>query len=805
MGNKSISFWNYLKGKKIEIPIIQRDYAQGRPGKEALRSKFLASLMKALDKFASSGNPQNEEPLKLDFVYGLEENGVNKPLDGQQRLTTLWLLHWYIALKADMFKEENAEREELKNTFCNFTYETRISSRDFCKQMSNPDNFKAYNAGKIGKYLCNQTWFLSKWNTDPTIKAMLTMLKGKDEPKDKKKNDGNSHENIDGLEKLFKHKSTADFKKYWELLVSDHAPIIFYHQTLDKFGLSDDLYIKMNARGKQLTAFENFKADLIGYIRSRAEKDDEKKGRWNDFLAVKNGIPIKIDTDWTMRFWEVQPDVKALDVNYLSFINRFFWNEMVIKKEDKSAAHIFSLTGESYEKLDLYTFSDGKIPLEVFEKLKTVLDRSNGVNSLLPRCKWLKDDFDFLPCFRNDKPGEITILGRVMFAAVSKYLNEGDYDQLSFNRWMRVVYNVMSGEDHNGYLHVRSAEAASALIRMLEKLKSHNVLESLKNTDFEENGAVAERMREEKNKAEKILDENNNLTHYVGKHKIEGKTSLTWEDIIIDAENYGFFKGGIRFLFTNASGEICWEDFDTKYENVKKYFSCDAAMDEAVQKPYSAAHLLKSLISHFSVDNYGSVLYGNYRVFNNKQSTWMYYLLNSAIKAPVHQLLMGVVSVKSIKPKYAEEQYLYLLSNTGLLDYITEHLPKSWIRDGYNGHYAIYPSSTGVFLNADRRDSFFALDDIEVEDGAKVPDTDLYFGTNISFKFEDNYYRWYFNDKIYLLDRDNGNCRIKDMNAENENDKYYLVEAANISHDEIKAALREISAEASLETAEAGS
>ena len=33
-------------------------------------------------------------------------------------------------------------------------------------------------------------------------------------------------------------------------------------------GLSDDLYIKMNARGKQLTDFENFKADLVGYIKN---------------------------------------------------------------------------------------------------------------------------------------------------------------------------------------------------------------------------------------------------------------------------------------------------------------------------------------------------------------------------------------------------------------------------------------------------------------------------------------------------------------------------------------------------------
>ena len=38
--NQFITFWQFLQGQKIEIPIIQRDYAQGRKGKEKLREKF---------------------------------------------------------------------------------------------------------------------------------------------------------------------------------------------------------------------------------------------------------------------------------------------------------------------------------------------------------------------------------------------------------------------------------------------------------------------------------------------------------------------------------------------------------------------------------------------------------------------------------------------------------------------------------------------------------------------------------------------------------------------------------------------
>ena len=61
--SNTISFWNLIRGNKIVIPIIQRDYAQGRLGKETLRQKFLQELNDALDNNHGQG-------LTLDFVYG---------------------------------------------------------------------------------------------------------------------------------------------------------------------------------------------------------------------------------------------------------------------------------------------------------------------------------------------------------------------------------------------------------------------------------------------------------------------------------------------------------------------------------------------------------------------------------------------------------------------------------------------------------------------------------------------------------------------------------------------------------------
>lgn len=49
MSNKT-TFWKFIKENKIEIPIIQRDYAQGRDGKEELRKNFIKDLKKCLER-----------------------------------------------------------------------------------------------------------------------------------------------------------------------------------------------------------------------------------------------------------------------------------------------------------------------------------------------------------------------------------------------------------------------------------------------------------------------------------------------------------------------------------------------------------------------------------------------------------------------------------------------------------------------------------------------------------------------------------------------------------------------------------
>ena len=144
-GTVSLNEQETVNLKKITIPIIQRDYAQGRrdPEIERVRNRFLDALYAGLSK-----------PITLDFIYGdIDKDGVMTPLDGQQRLTTLFLLHWYAAKKANVSKEESPFLH------C-FGYETRYSARDFCCRLA---DFTPSFTTVLSEEIIDQAWFRLDW------------------------------------------------------------------------------------------------------------------------------------------------------------------------------------------------------------------------------------------------------------------------------------------------------------------------------------------------------------------------------------------------------------------------------------------------------------------------------------------------------------------------------------------------------------------------------------------------------------------------------------------------------------------
>jgi len=285
------TFWTLCRQyDKLEVPIIQRDYAQGRdtPGVERIRKSFVNDyLLDALLK----GTPR-----ELDFVYGsviadpTDATGKTLfvPLDGQQRLTTLFLLHWFVALKEGRMAEARAALSK-------FTYETRPSAHDFCRWLIKKEQTEKLSGLK--QEILDSEWYDEEWDKDPTIKGMVTML-------------GTFAEN----EALVNHADSL-----FDALTDPANPLIFfYFIPLEHFGLSENLYIRMNARGKELTPFEHFKSEFYNIIAYQTDLLEQVKD--------------KIEYKWVGNLWDYKDKNSfIIDKPFMGYLK--FLSEMLYFKD----------------------------------------------------------------------------------------------------------------------------------------------------------------------------------------------------------------------------------------------------------------------------------------------------------------------------------------------------------------------------------------------------------------------------------------------------------------------------------------
>jgi len=256
---------------RIEIPLIQRDYAQGRQGEsvERIRKDFVDALYYAV--------MPGGDPISLDFIYGDVVDHTLYPLDGQQRLTTLFLLHWYLSWRSGAVLEGQAWR--------NFSYSTRASARQFCEALATYQ--PPAGETNLREWIVDQTWYFHGWQYDSSISAMLVMLQA--------------------LENRFSGACSQSLETAWGRLVDLTDPAVSFHLLPAVTNrLTDDLYIKMNSRGKPLTPFENFKAHFEALLKSTGSP------RFAEFAG-------KVDTAWTDALWAYKDADHLIDDQFMRY------------------------------------------------------------------------------------------------------------------------------------------------------------------------------------------------------------------------------------------------------------------------------------------------------------------------------------------------------------------------------------------------------------------------------------------------------------------------------------------------------
>lgn len=556
--NIEIGFWQLISNiSKLEIPIIQRDFAQGRSNEKTtkIRGLFLDSLIKAIES--------ENECIELDFVYGDIKNGVFQPLDGQQRLTTLFLLYWFFAYKTGNLSGN-------KNNFKKFTYETRISSREFCNELIEKGE-KLGDGETLIEKITDASWFFMSWKKDPTIKAMLVML--------------------NSIEFKLNGKSQEELTKAWYKLISENPPITFHFKQLNDIGLTDDLYIKMNARGKALTDFENFKARFEKHIKENEfEKDlsltESNKEQWKEL--TEKTFSHRIDTVWTDLLWKHRGDDNLVDNEFVKFIagiaiNSYAENQEIFKSKDEDR-----LTRKILEEKKEKNITVEAVKRERIERKITLL--FNKPNEITPEDFPSKTSFEYLKsCFdiyshkelKYDelKPEELILWDfleiktvkinseqeldnnlfldlvkeakteykqRVLFYAQTQFLLKvKTFNSKSFAEWMRVVRNIVQNAT------IDSAGAYIGAIGLINELSSgctdvYNFL----NKNSIKSGFASNQVSEEILKSSIITTDEKN------------------KEVIFLTEDTNFFKGRILF------GLFCI-DFENSNDSFK-YDSCNS-------------------------------------------------------------------------------------------------------------------------------------------------------------------------------------------------------------------------------------
>lgn len=380
MLNKNTEKYNEFAGRNgVAIPIIQRDYVQGSNVNFEKRDKFIRKLLNAL---------LYREPCELHFIYGSTDlskpsEPYFQPVDGQQRLTTLALIGWLLNQKCG-----------LKYTDClkPLTYTARPSTEQFCTLMRNyrlPENYGT----SISEHIKTVPgWFSESWKLDPSINSMLEFL----DKADSMLNSKRYKEYIEDMAETFFHDS----------------PFEFENLDMENLNLNDDLYVKMNARGKLLTPFENWKAEFEDFLGTHF-RDVRYEFRMipgiPDSPTLKDYFEYSIEHDWCDMLWPkaysqweakseeekkktLYPSIDKWFMNLLDYVSQFLMfasmpdADAVFK--DSGLKNIRDLYAREIDqsRLEVYTNKENVIKLfRILDLLVDISKRHGSFSSFLSR------------------------------------------------------------------------------------------------------------------------------------------------------------------------------------------------------------------------------------------------------------------------------------------------------------------------------------------------------------------------------------------------------------------------------------
>jgi len=468
----------------------------------------------------------------------------------------LFLLHYYLAAKDDKL-EHYCEYLTYKSR-SRFMYEVRTSSGEFCTALM---HFKPSieepsekNLKQLSNEIRNQKWFKLSWNHDPTIVSMLNML--------------------DAIHHKFYF---AD--NYYQRLTRENDPVItFQFLNLNDFNLTDELYIKMNARGRSLTPYENFKARFEQYIEGLDKTELGREfflelGEEVRLVDLKEYFSFNLDTIWLSPFWELQkkyidldnPEkykIKDLGENVLNFIKLQAVYRSTKKKDlrehTRTLINLKNSNGlyEQFYETDVFS---NQFVIELIDLFNLLIDPLFETAKKETESKYLNFEEAFIESINGYQDAGYS--KRILFYAGYKYLLEWKSTE-GINDWLRVIYNLTTNT-----LPYNDEGEFTRSILAIDKLIPHsaNIYLYLSRGVNELSGFNANQIKEECVKSRLILK------------------SEEWKEIILNTENnFPYLTNQIDCLL-DFSGiynsyynleSVSEQDDKVFKEKLKKYSQC---------------------------------------------------------------------------------------------------------------------------------------------------------------------------------------------------------------------------------------
>lgn len=715
---ENTTFWAELKDHKICIPDYQRDYAQGRKdgGRvDNIREVFVQQLYAACAK-------ENNFVCHLGLVFGSYDDNSKKfiAVDGQQRLTTVYLLHWYLLWR-------NGQLEKYKEVLSNFVWNTRSYSSQFANLLINLN--AAAGNGVIHAIKENKGYF-KVWENDPSVNAMMNTL----------------------TEFEKQYSASADVKS----LIGEGCRIKY--DILPLSANSDGkTYLKMNSRGRSLTTYENFKAkfqDAVSGFFPHKKEDESYKSLCKSFDGEWLNFMLKQSTQ------NSRSSFSDPDIPFMYFINEYTIGKLCQKGKSDEIEPLVKAKIDKNGNLKDVPFVSFESYRAAFENVEDIVAFKNGLDWVIKHFGIIEaidkeyrygNDY-FLAKILGDKPDygdRAKYYALLKYASLSQYC-ETDADDLHLKRWTHIFTNLIENT-------VIGKENIDKIILAIDSVTTPDIFSFISSSDL--SAFNREQMCEEKEKIQKVLTDK----------------EQNWERLITEAEHTLFFKGAIRFLFRDARNQPVWEDFDEKLKAAKEYFSAngvrDCDMDGFSKKYKSEAILLKAVLYHS--DNWNLIEPQKF-VLDNKADTWRNnILLNASWASAVHEILTGHLEVKERQGDPLLYRSLYASS---LIEYVANRQPGSRIR-WIHEHRAIYqPYYEGILPDDDCNGKNFYRNSLlsklyggktKSEDkkndkiycDSKIDGYDVFFGWDIDFEYKGRLFRWN-SDKcaIYLMEQQDVYC-----------------------------------------------